>query len=173
MDVRCHHCGHIFPTPEESFGTREKMEVPCPACGKPLQIVNPKLATLSVDRTRKKVPQIVSQISPEGRLLLIPQNMEISLKVLDGEEKGTVYPITKPRCLIGRTNADVAVNDSQVSRVHCALEVSAEGVELRDLASTNGTFVDEKAIETAALSNGSTFRIGSHVFQLIITTTLT
>ena len=149
------------------------MEVPCPACGKPLQIVNPKLATLSVDRTRKKVPQIVSQISPEGRLLLIPQNMEISLKVLDGEEKGTVYPITKPRCLIGRTNADVAVNDSQVSRVHCALEVSAEGVELRDLASTNGTFVDEKAIETAALSNGSTFRIGSHVFQLIITTTPT
>jgi predicted nucleic acid-binding Zn-ribbon protein len=168
MDVRCHYCGHIFPTPEESFGGQERIEVPCPACGKPLHVVNPKLATLSVDRTRKKVPQIVSQISPEGRLLLIPQNMEISVKVLEGEEKGTVYPVTKPRCLIGRTNADVAINDSQVSRVHCALEVSAEGIELRDLDSTNGTFVDEKAIQTAALSNGSTFRVGSHIFQLRI-----
>jgi predicted nucleic acid-binding Zn-ribbon protein len=168
MDVRCHHCGHIFPTPEESFGGQERIEVLCPACGKRLQVVNPKLAPLSVDRTRKRVPQIVSQISPEGRLLLIPQNMEISLKVLEGEERGTVYPVTKPRCLIGRTNADVAINDSQASRVHCALEVSAEGIELRDLDSTNGTFVDEKAIQTATLSDGSKFRVGSHLFQLLI-----
>jgi phage FluMu protein Com len=173
VEIRCHHCGHIFPTPEESFGTQERIEVPCPVCRKPLQIVNPKLATLSVDRTKRKLPQIVSQISPEGRLLLIPQNMEISLKVLEGEEKGTIYPVKKPRFLIGRANSDVVINDAMVSRVHCALEVSAESVELRDLESTNGTFVEEKAIQTASLSDGSTFRIGSHVFQLIITTTST
>lgn len=169
MEVRCHHCGHVFPTPEEAFGAEERIEVSCPACREALQIVNPKLTTLSVDRTRKKVPQIISQISPEGRLLLIPQNMEISLKVLEGEEKGTVYPVNKPRFLIGRANSDVVINDARVSRIHCALEVSAEGVELRDLDSTNGTFVEEKAIQTASLSNGSTFRIGSHLFQLIIT----
>jgi len=169
VEVRCHHCGHVFPTPEEAFGAEERIEVPCPACRKALQIVNPKLTTLSVDRTKKKLPKIVSQISPEGRLLLIPQNVEISLKVLEGEEKGTVYPVSKPRFLVGRANADVVINDAKVSRVHCALEVSAEGVELRDLESTNGTFVDEKPIGTATLASGATFRIGSHLFQLIIT----
>lgn len=168
MDVRCHHCGHTFPVPEESLGTQDPMDIPCPACHKMLQVANPKLTTLSIDRTRKKVPQIVSQISPEGRLLLIPQHLEISLRVVEGEEKGTVYPVTKPRFLIGRANSDVVINDARVSRVHCALEVSAEGVEIRDLESTNGTFVDEKAIQTAVLANGATFRVGSHLFQLII-----
>jgi pSer/pThr/pTyr-binding forkhead associated (FHA) protein len=94
--------------------------------------------------------------------------MVLSLKVLEGEEKGTVYPVNKPRFLIGRTNGDVNLNDSLISRVHCALEISADGILLKDLESTNRTFVDEKAIETAALTNGSTFRVGGHVLQLVI-----
>jgi pSer/pThr/pTyr-binding forkhead associated (FHA) protein len=131
-------------------------------------MVNPKLATFRVDRTRKKVPQVLSQTTPDGRLLLIPQDREFSLRVLEGEEEGTVYPVNKPRFLIGRTNADVAINDTLVSRLHCALEISADGVILQDLESTNGTFVDDKPIHSAPLTHGSTFRIGSHIFELVI-----
>jgi hypothetical protein len=168
VNVKCSQCGHAFEVGEDTFGRQERVDVPCPACKKVISIANPKLITMSVDRTRKKVPQVVSQISPEGRLLLIPQHMELSLKVLEGEEKGTVYPVNKPRFLIGRTNGDVNLNDSLISRVHCALEISADGILLKDLESTNRTFVDEKAIETAALTNGSTFRVGGHVLQLVI-----
>jgi len=39
---------------------------------------------------------------------------------------------------------------------------------LRDLGSTNGTLVNDELIAAATLENGSTFRIGKHVFQLVI-----
>jgi pSer/pThr/pTyr-binding forkhead associated (FHA) protein len=76
--------------------------------------------------------------------------------------------VTKPRITIGRSNVDITVNDRMVSRVHCALEISDEGVLLRDLESANGTVVDNQPISAVVLRNGSAFRIGNHVFQLVI-----
>ena len=168
VEVRCQHCGHAFPVEASIFGDREKAPATCPACQHHQEVINPRMATLRIDRTRKKVPQVLSQTTPDGRLLLLPQDRDFSLKVLEGEEEGTVYPVNKPRFLIGRTNADVAINDTLVSRLHCALEISADGVMLQDLESTNGTLVGGKAIRSASLSNGSTFQIGSHVFELVI-----
>ena len=168
MEAQCNHCGLAFQVGDGVFGKDDRVELPCPGCKKPVSVPNPKLVTLMIDRTRKKVPQVVSQISPEGRLLLIPASMELSLRVLEGEEKGTVYPVSKPRFLVGRTNGDVNLNDAQISRVHCALETSAEGVLLKDLESMNGTFIDDQRIETAPLTSGSKFRVGGHVLQLVI-----
>lgn len=169
MEVRCHHCGNVQTVGDDIFGKRENADLTCSACGKSFQVVNPKLATFRVDTTRKKVPSITSEVSPEGRMLRLPQNHEISLKVLEGEEKGTVYPVNRPRIVIGRANTDVIVNDRMSSRLHCALEISDEWVLLRDLGSTNGTLVNDEPIQVATLTNGSTFRIGQHIFQLVIT----
>jgi len=141
----------------------------CPACKGSLQVVNPKLATFRASSTKKKVEAITSTVADDGRILRLPEDKEISLKALEGEEKGTVYPVGKPRVTIGRANADITVSDRMVSRLHCALEISGESVLLRDLESTNGTLVDDKLIDTAPLSHGSTFRIGGHLFQLAIT----
>ena len=160
----------MFEVGQETLGQEERVDVPCPACKTPNSVPNPKLVTLSIDRTRKKVHQVISQISPEGELLLIPAHTEISLKVLEGGEKGTTYPVSKPRFLIGRSNGDVNLNDGMISRVHCALEISAEGIVLKDLESTNGTFVDGQKITTATLTDGSTFRVGDHVLRLVVTT---
>jgi predicted component of type VI protein secretion system len=44
--------------------------------------------------------------------------------------------------VVGRENADVTVNDDEVSRRHLAVRPHEDGVELEDLGSTNGTFVD-------------------------------
>ncbi len=145
------------------------MDFSCPACGKRFQVINPKLATLRVEPTRKKVTPVTEDVSPEGHILRLPEDREISLKVLEGAEQGTVYPITKPRITIGRANADVTIDDRMTSRLHCALEISDDEVLLRDLGSTNGTIVNNKPIETARLSSGSTFRIGKHVFELVVT----
>ena len=168
MEATCNHCGHAFQVEEESFGKQERMDLACPACKKETSVVNPKLATFVVDPTQKKVPRVVSQVSPEGRLLLIPATIEMSLKVIEGEEKGTVYPVSKPRFLIGRTNGDLNLNDDRISRVHCAMESTAEGVLLRDLESTNGTFIDDKRIDSAPLQDGSVFKVGNHVLQLVV-----
>src|SRR4051812_46785126 len=44
--------------------------------------------------------------------------------------------------VVGREHADVTLDDEEVSRRHLAVRPHDDGVELEDLGSTNGTFVD-------------------------------
>jgi pSer/pThr/pTyr-binding forkhead associated (FHA) protein len=168
MDVICPHCGYAQKVGEGIFGDHEKIDIGCRACGIIFQIVSPKLGTFRSHTTRQNVTPVTQEMSVDGRLLRLPENLELSLKVLEGSEKGTVYPVIKPRITIGRTNADINIQDALSSRIHCAIEISGELIQLRDLDSTNGTFVGDQRIKTVALSNGSTFRIGGHSFQLVI-----
>lgn len=63
---------------------------------------------------------------------------------------------------IGRAaGADFIVDAALVSRVHCRVTALAGGeLEVRDLGSTNGTFVNGNRIETATLASGDTLRVG-------------
>lgn len=169
MEVHCQHCGKVHKVPRDIFGTAERASLSCTACGKTFYVVNPRLPTLRIDTTHKKAPSVTADTSLEGRMLRLPEKQELSLKVLEGSEVGSVYLLSKPRVTIGRTNADIMLNDRMASRMHCTLEVSDEGVLIRDLGSTNGTLVNNKPVSTAKLSNGSRFRVGRHLFQLIVT----
>jgi len=168
MEVICHHCGQVQAVGEEVFGNREEASLPCSSCGKTFRIISPKLASFHADATRRAVPTVTSGISMDGLSLNLPQDQEIYLRVIEGREKGTVYPVTQPRITIGRANSDVIINDGLSSRIHCSIEVMGPTVLLRDLESTNGTLVNGQRIQTVALSSGSIFRIGGHSFQLII-----
>ena len=62
---------------------------------------------------------------------------------------------------VGRvTGADFIVDAALVSRVHCRLTATDDALEVVDLSSTNGTFVNDKRIEKAKLSAGDRLRIG-------------
>lgn len=169
MDARCYHCLNTQTVEDNIFGEHEKVSLACSSCGKEFQIINPRMATFRSQTTRRTVPSITSEISVEGIPLTLPPNQEISLKVIEGTEKGTIYPMHKPRITIGRANSDIIINDMLSSRIHCAVEVSEKTVLLRDLESTNGTLVEGEPIQTALLQNGSVFQIGGHFFQLVVT----
>jgi len=63
---------------------------------------------------------------------------------------------------IGRsTGADFIVDAALVSRIHCRLSALPDGdLEVRDLDSTNGTYVNDARVETARLSSGDRLRVG-------------
>ncbi len=62
---------------------------------------------------------------------------------------------------VGRAHgADFIVDAALVSRVHCRLEAGSDAVEVVDLSSTNGTFVNDKRIDRASLANGDRLRVG-------------
>jgi pSer/pThr/pTyr-binding forkhead associated (FHA) protein len=63
---------------------------------------------------------------------------------------------------IGRaTAADFIVDEALVSRVHCRLTVLPDGdLELADLESTNGTFVNGERIERVRLDPGDRVQVG-------------
>ena len=63
---------------------------------------------------------------------------------------------------IGRsTGADFIVDAALVSRVHCRLSAMPNGeLEVRDLDSTNGTYVNGARVDTARLASGDKLRVG-------------
>jgi pSer/pThr/pTyr-binding forkhead associated (FHA) protein len=62
---------------------------------------------------------------------------------------------------VGRaTGADFIVDAALVSRVHCRLTAGDDALEVVDLSSTNGTFVNDKRVEQATLANGDRLRVG-------------
>jgi FHA domain-containing protein len=67
-----------------------------------------------------------------------------------------------PPLVLGRSReADLQVNDRQVSGRHCTLAVDPDRqVQVQDLGSTNGTYVDDERVEQALLPSGATLRLG-------------
>jgi len=62
---------------------------------------------------------------------------------------------------VGRApRADFIVDAALVSRVHCRLTAGEEQLEVVDLSSTNGTFVNDTRVATAKLTKGDRLRVG-------------
>ena len=80
----------------------------------------------------------------------------------EGEPEKTFRILSGGIRTIGRaTGADFIVDAPLVSRVHCRLTALANGeLEVRDLDSTNGTFVNGDRIENALLSPGDRLQVG-------------
>ena len=57
--------------------------------------------------------------------------------------------------VVGRENADLTVHDEEVSRRHLAVRLHEDGVELEDLGSTNGTFVDGARLSAVVVVSSS------------------
>jgi predicted Zn finger-like uncharacterized protein len=102
-------------------------------------------------------------------VLELPKDKRFSLAVIQGAATGQIFQITKTRSTIGRSGADINIDDPEASRQHAAVEIIGETAILRDLGSTNGTFVELERIEQHVLGNQQEFRIGGHVLMLIVT----
>jgi pSer/pThr/pTyr-binding forkhead associated (FHA) protein len=85
-----------------------------------------------------------------------------SLEVLDGNQPGQVFPIEKARIIIGRRGCDVNLDDPEISRQHVSIEIHATSATLRDLGSTNGTYILGQRVEQGHLEDNSEFRLGTH-----------
>jgi predicted Zn finger-like uncharacterized protein len=99
----------------------------------------------------------------------MPKNKKLSLALIGGSNPGSIYPIVKSVTTIGRGEADIIIQDVEASRQHAQIEIVGDRIVLRDLNSTNGTFVNDENISVVDLDNHSEFRIGTTVFMLIIT----
>jgi len=64
--------------------------------------------------------------------------------------------------------ADIEIDDAEVSRLHCSIEVRDRTILLHDLSSMNGTFIGDSRVMAGRLEHQSTFRIGTTVLQVNI-----
>lgn len=62
---------------------------------------------------------------------------------------------------IGRSpGAEFIVDAALVSRLHCQLTATADALHVKDLGSTNGTFVNGRRIQAALLNDGDRLAVG-------------
>ncbi|HWI32611.1 MAG TPA: DUF3662 and FHA domain-containing protein [Microbacterium sp.] len=75
--------------------------------------------------------------------------------------EGKRHPLTKSRTVIGRgSDADITIADPGTSRKHVEILWDGERAMVRDLGSTNGSFLDGRKVGEAHLAPDSTVRIG-------------
>lgn len=130
-----------------------------------------QLSTARVRRLRSDEPAVDQTITGTAidSEIQLPPDKKYSLAVLQGKASGQIFEIQKVRTLLGRADSDVIIDDPEASRQHAAIEIYGARVMVADLKSTNGTFVDGQEIDKSELQNHSEFRIGEHVFMLIVT----
>jgi hypothetical protein len=87
-----------------------------------------------------------------------------TLRVIEGPDSGRelVVDASQPaRVLVGKSPAcDLKLADPHVSRRHFSLELLGRRLRLRDLGSTNGTFVDGVGVVDGYLRGGEVVRVG-------------
>lgn len=80
---------------------------------------------------------------------------------------GATYPIGPRPLVVGRlAECDIVVNDANVSRRHAEIWRTSEGVAIRDLQSTNGTFVNGHRITAVSLSPRDEIEIGGQMMRI-------
>lgn len=99
--------------------------------------------------------------------------MQVNLRVLAGPYRTRVFSFTQSDTfLIGRADdAHLCLRDDKFfSRNHCLLEVTPPHCFLRDLGSTNGTFVNGERVAEAFLKHGDRIQGGASVLLVEVST---
>lgn len=92
----------------------------------------------------------------------------VLVRVVSGPDRGQERVLEAGTLMCGsHPDADLVLRDSTVSRYHAELALLAEGVRVRDLRSTNGTFVGDSRIEAAVVAPGSEIRLGRTRVELL------
>lgn len=198
MIVACPACGAKYKFDEAKLGDRPKVKTRCSKCGGTIEIANPLLGSLTIPPDEpaplppapRPEPALHTQKTPiqpptakpavgsatiagtdahRMGLLQLPKDKRFSLAVIQGAATGQIFPVSKSRTVIGRSGGDINLDDPEASRQHAALEIVGDVAVLRDLDSTNGTWIELERIEQHQLGNQQEFRIGSHVLMFIVT----
>jgi pilus assembly protein CpaF len=102
---------------------------------------------------------------------LVPGDTGIWVSILEGVDAGRKETLSSGGVYtIGREGADIALGDAKVSRKHAEIGLYGPGAYvLRDLASTNGTWLNGKPVgDRSRLGNGDEVRVGDTVIRVDI-----
>ena len=95
-------------------------------------------------------------------------DVPFQLIVRSGANAGQIIPLIAGKTItLGRLKTcDIQVDELSVSRRHCTVYTRETGCVVVDLQAANGTFVNERRVETSHLEPGDRLRVGSIVLEL-------
>ena len=172
MQAPCSRCGTKHVLKDADVAVYPRVQFQCAKCGQTTIVEIERRPDRTVVMTplpsfaRSSAGTSSVNLLMDDDGLKLPASRSVSLTVVAGPDKGAVHKLKKARVILGREDADVALNDQEISRNHCLLEVRDSHANLKDLDSTNGTFFDEERVRAAMLQDGSEFRIGTTLMRI-------
>jgi len=92
--------------------------------------------------------------------------MTLVLEIVEGSDRGREVTLDR-ELQVGRGDVELALDDVQVSRHHARITPTADGILLRDLGSTNGTYVNDQPVQgNRSIQAGDLIRFGLTVVEL-------
>jgi diguanylate cyclase (GGDEF)-like protein len=125
----------------------------------------PKRDDSTPDLERIRAKTVVTSIN---RITEHAPTKEACLVVIYGPELGRKYSLEAPSLTLGRSNkCDIQIDQESVSRAHSKVVNAGRSVRIRDLGSTNGTYVNDELVEECTLSDGDLIKIGRTIFKFL------
>ena len=92
-----------------------------------------------------------------------------ALKFISGKYQGGEFPLKNDKqVVIGRSSElDMVLVEDMVSRKHAKITVASGKIQIEDLGSTNGTFVNGEKVKTSRLKEGDRILIGTSILKLV------
>ena len=104
-----------------------------------------------------------------------PAVREACLVVMYGESIGRRISLSAAPLCIGRSaESDLQFEEESVSRNHCRIDPTLgpagvpEAWSVADLGSTNGTYVNDRGVESAVLNHGDHLQIGRNILKFLV-----
>ena len=95
--------------------------------------------------------------------------MDVKLAVVKGKTSVKEIPLGGGKMIIGRKrDCNLCIPSSMVSRLHCELSCEGSSLRIKDLGSSNGTFVNGSKVKEKELKPGDTLGIGPVTFLVRI-----
>lgn len=109
---------------------------------------------------------VVTLIAPAPQPEVVTN--DACLVVIVGDEIGKRVTLDDRDVVIGRaSSSDIQLDIDNVSRTHAVVTRTPNGWAVRDLGSTNGTFVNDKRIQERTLADGDLIRVGRAMLKFL------
>ena len=179
MPARCPHCGASLH--REGEDPAQSNPTKCWMCNVALPTAqttvrgprrNMDSTTLVMrplaERNRPGALRLDDNALTQTKTLVLPADQVIRLSIVEGLHQGEIFDLSRPLMTIGRMGggADIQIDDTEVSRLHCSIEVRRDAIVLQDLRSTNGTFINDARVFSARIEPASRIRVGKTVMRI-------
>ncbi len=165
-----HRRSRIVKAMEAAYRAAGAVPPARPAVGPAAKVASsPREAAFDPDATRihfRGAAEAASPASPNRDAAPLPEEKTARLVCVGGDQKHHSFPVTAAGITVGRDpKNDIVISDSRVSYHHAWVGIVDRKVVLRDLGSTNGTFLNARIdapVSEVVLSPGDTIFFGGH-----------
>ncbi|MCU0753959.1 MAG: FHA domain-containing protein [Xanthomonadales bacterium] len=103
----------------------------------------------------------------DGRTKVRSALPKFVLRGVSGATFGKVFPISGPTVIGRQDGCDIAIATEELSRRHCEVRPTPDGLWVEDLGSANGTFINDKRVTRELIRAGDELRLDTLRFQVL------